>query len=87
MAHTRHGHHISGTTLDPDDKIVARMRCGGPKICRFCAIDASSYETSPDLRKDIQKLIEELERSIREGLVYTPQTQIDKLKNILERSK
>lgn len=88
MAHTRHGHHIPGTTMDREEKLMSRARCGGPQggYCVQCTHDASKVVASTDIRKDLQLLIEELERAIADDLVYTPQTQIDKLKLILERS-
>lgn len=38
--YTRHGHHIPGTVLT-DKRPVQVARCGGPKICTDCSIDAA----------------------------------------------
>lgn len=40
MAWTRHGHQITGTPVEiPRPETVAR--CGGPRMCRECAIDSA----------------------------------------------
>lgn len=38
MAYTRHGHQIIGTTV-LFSRPAQVMRCGGPKLCKECALD------------------------------------------------
>lgn len=42
MAHTSHGHHISGTALDANWS-GSIARCGGPGLCTPCSKEASWY--------------------------------------------
>ena len=38
---TRHGHAIPGVVQDPDYRLTV-ARCGGPRICSDCALDAAA---------------------------------------------
>lgn len=50
MTATRHGHHISGTTLNEEEKLLSKARCGGPSICRECYKDvAKEAQTNPEV--------------------------------------
>lgn len=37
MSTTPHGHHIPYSRLEPSDKLVEKMDCGGPTDCQPCA--------------------------------------------------
>ena len=41
MVFTQHGHHIEGSPMSSEAHKVAR--CGGPRICRPCALDVAAY--------------------------------------------
>jgi hypothetical protein len=45
MAHTKHGYHIPGTVLFPEEKNISKRRCGGPKLCEKCVADCKLYWT------------------------------------------
>lgn len=38
--YTRHGHHITGTSIE--EPIPAKARCGGPGLCSDCSKDAAA---------------------------------------------
>lgn len=40
--YTSHGHQIPGTPVEGDDK-PSVARCGGPKVCKQCGVEAAFY--------------------------------------------
>jgi len=41
MTYTNHGHHISGTVLNENNRPEHVARCGGPNLCKKCTADAA----------------------------------------------
>lgn len=44
MAWTEHGHLVSGTLLDYDDRPKQIARCGGPGFCDACSKEAATIK-------------------------------------------
>lgn len=43
MTYTRHGHHIKNSPTDDEAESVSVARCGGPRLCQRCSIDAAEW--------------------------------------------
>lgn len=56
MADTRHGYHIPGTVIT--EPRPPRARCGGPKLCKRCALDVGRHHRE-HLEEEHEKLIQE----------------------------
>lgn len=77
MAWTKHGHQIEGTEALPKEGRPSVARCGGPKICAACALDAAKATAKKEWREDISCWNEGTLVKVREALYHAGLTQIE----------
>lgn len=76
--YTQHGHHIPGTVLEDRPQGLMTARCGGVKICKDCAIDATKA-----LTPEVREIVEEANKPQK---VYYTKEAVDKLYEVLNKS-